>query len=245
VTFPGNVDVTTNIVTNASGTTMEVTVPAGVSATGGPLTVTNRYGVGTSFLRFNDLNTGVLCNFDNINTINNWAGVTISNDATAFPNNTGTYARMTYTGVAAGDGAWWQGGRSINIETAGQWVPVANLVDPPANWAFKFEINTKVPWKGGMMLIDKDYSFNYQARYEPWAAAGGEYKSEGWKTVVIPLSNFKQSSGTGAGFTSLSTFLGTSGMGGFNIFFVNNGAGATAIPLFDVAVDNMRVARIK
>lgn len=245
VTFPGNVDVTTNIVTNPSGTTLEVTVPAGVSATGGVLLVTNRYGVGTSLLRFNDVNTGVICNFDNINTINNWAGVTISNDGTAFPNNKGNYARMTYTNIAAGDGAWWQGGRSINIEVASQWVPVANLGEPPANWAVKFEINTKVPWKGGRMLVDKDYGWNYQARYEPWAAAGGEFKSDGWKTVVIPLSNFKQSGGTGAGFTSLSTFLGTSGTGGFNIFFVNDGTGATVIESFDTAIDNIRVAKIK
>jgi hypothetical protein len=245
VTFPGNIDVTSNITTNPSGTVLEVTVPAGVSATGGPLMVTNRYGVGTSFLLFNDVTTGAICNFDNVNTVNNWSGAIISNSSADFPGNWGNYCRLKYSGIAAGDAAWWQGGRSINIEQSMQWVPVANLGDPPANWAVKFEINTKEPWKGGMMLVDRNYGFNYQARYEPWVSAGGEYKSEGWKTVVIPMTNFKQNAGTGSGFTNLTTFLGADGKGGMNVFFVNNGSGATAIASFDVAVDNFRVARIK
>jgi hypothetical protein len=242
VIFPANIDVTTNIITNPAGTILQVTVPPGV--TPGPIKVTNRYGTGTTFWSFNDVNTGVICNFDNINTINNWAGVTISNDGTVFPNNKGNYARMKYDNIAAGDAAWWQGGRSINIEVSSLWVPTANLSDPPANWAVKFEINTKLPWKTGRILVDKDYSFNFQSRYEPWASAGGEFKSEGWKTVVLPLSTFKKNAGTGAGFTNIADFL-PSGTGGFNIFFVNDGTGAATIPAFDVAIDNIRVTRIR
>jgi hypothetical protein len=242
VIFPGNIEATTNIVTNASGTTLEVTVPAGVTQ-GGALKVVNRYGTGTSLLLFNDLVTGVLLNFDNVNSINNWAGVGISSSSTDFPGNRGTYARMTYTGVAAGDGAWWQGGRSINVEQTFQWVPLANLNEPLDNFAMKFEVNTKVPMKGLTLLLDKDYSFNFQGRFEPWKATGGEYKSEGWKTFVVPLSNFKKDAGNGAAPANLKALLGDDGNGGMNVFVVNSSNAAVAS--FDMAIDNFRVVRIK
>jgi Surface glycan-binding protein B xyloglucan binding domain len=243
VIFPGNLEVTTNIQTNPSGTTLDVTVPAAI-ALGGPIKVVNRYGTGTSILLFNDLATGVLCNFDNVNTINNWAGVTISSDATVFPGNRGTYARMKYNNVAAGDWAWYGGGRSINVEVSKQWVPVVNLSVTPSSFAVKFEINTKVPWKNGTILLDKDYGWNYQGRYEGWNGTGGvaDYNSNGWKTVVVPLSNFRQSNGTGAAAPSLTALLGAGGSGGFNLYFIN--AGTTSVVSFDAAVDNFRVVRV-
>lgn len=242
VIFPGNIEVTTNIVTNATGTTLAVTVPAGITQ-GGPLKITNRYGTGTSILLFNDTVTGVLLNFDNVNTINNWAGLTISNNAGDFPGNNGNYGRMTYSGIAAGDGAWWGGGRSINVEETMQWVPVANLGESLDSWALKFELNTKAPWKNGTMYLDKDYSFNFQGRFELWKTIGPDYKTEGWKTFVVPLSNFKKNSGTGAPPTNLTELLGADGNGGFNLFFVN--AGTDVITLFDAAIDNFRVVRVK
>lgn len=243
VIFPGNVEVTANITTNASGTTLDLTIPAGITQSG-TIKVVNRYGTGTSLLLFNDNTTGILCNFDNVNTINNWAGVILSSDASAFPGNHGMYARMTYNSVAAGDWAWWGGGRSINVETSRQWVPVANLSEPISNFALKFEINTKIPWKNGTILLDKDYGWNYQARYEGWNTGSGsaDYNSNGWKTVVIPLGNFRQSNGTAAAASSLTALLGASGAGGFNLFFIN--AGTTTVAQFDAAIDNFRVVRI-
>lgn len=241
VIFPGNIEVTSDLVTNASGTTLDLTIPTGITE-GGPIQVINRYGTGTSFLLFNDLTTGVLCNFDNVSTLNNWAGAMITNDASEFQGSRGNYARLTYSDIVAGDGTWWCCGRSLNIEVPMQWVPTANLNDPPENWAFKFEINTKVPWKEGTILLDKDYGWNFMGRVEPWNT-GSEYKSDGWKTIVVPLSNFKKSNGTGTPPANLTSFLGASGKGGFNLYFVNNGT--TAVTAFDAALDNFRVARIK
>jgi Surface glycan-binding protein B xyloglucan binding domain len=243
VVFPGNVEVTTGITTNASGTELNLTIPAGITSAG-TIKVINRYGTGTSILLFNDVETGVLCNFDNVNTINNWAGVTISNSATDFPGNSGTYARLTYSNIAAGDGTWWCCGRSINCDDAKQWVPVANLNEATSNFALKFEINTKVPWKHGAMILDRSFSFNYQGKYEGWNTAAGniEYTSNGWKTVVIPLSNFKNNSGNGSPAPSLTALLGAAGNGGFNLFFLNTSS--AAITTFDAAVDNFRVVRV-
>ncbi|MDP4265530.1 MAG: glycan-binding surface protein [Bacteroidota bacterium] len=244
VIFPGNIQVSSGLTANSSGTTLDLTVPPGITQ-GGTIQVVNRYGIGTSLLLFNDATTGVLCNFDNVNTLNNWAGATISNDAVAFPSNRGNYARLTYSNIIAGDWVWYCCGRSLNDEVSLPWVPVANLGDPAANWALKFEINTKVPWKNGTILLDKDYGWNYQGRFEPWNTGGTptDYKSDGWKTIVVPLSEFKQGNGTTTPAPNLTALLGASGKGGFNLYVIN--AGTTTVASFDVAFDNFRVARIK
>jgi hypothetical protein len=239
VVFPGNIEVNTNIVTNASGTTLNVTVPAGITL-GGPLQVVNQYGIGTSLLRFNDFATGMLCNFDDVNTINNWAGAIISNSTADFPNGHGTFIELKFSNVAAGDWAWYGGGRSINCEVSRTWVPVSNLSDPPSSWALIFEINTKVPWKNGTILLDKDYGWNYQGRFDPWTS--GDYNSNGWKTIVVPLSNFKQSNGTGNAPANLAAVVGAGGAGGVNMYFIN--AGTTTVASYDVAIDNIRVIKI-
>ncbi len=241
VVFPGGIEVATDISTNASGTTLDVTVPAGIT-TGGPLEVVNRYGTGVSLLRFNDMVTGMLCNFDNVNTLNNWAGVGISSDASLFPGNRGTFARMTVSGIAAGDWAWYGGGRSINVEIPGTWVPVASLGESTDNWAVKFEINTRVPWKNGSLLVTKDYSWSYMHRLQPWQQSG-EYTSNGWKTIVMPLSQFKTADGTGNPPPNIEAVVGSSGTGGINIFHIN--AGTTVIENFDLGIDNLRVAKMK
>lgn len=244
VIFPGNIEVTSGITSNASGTQLTLTVPAGIT-TGGTIKVVNRYGTGTSLLLFNDFTTGVLCNFDNVNTINNWAGVTISSSAVDFPSNRGTYARMTYSGVAAGDWAWWGGGRSINCEVTRQWVPVANLGEPASNFALKFEFNTKIPWKNGTILLDRNYGWAYLGRYEAWNTATGgveNFNSDGWKTIVVPLSNFKNNNGNGTAASSLTALLGAAGSGGFNLYFINDGT--APVTTFDAAIDNIRVVRV-
>jgi Surface glycan-binding protein B xyloglucan binding domain len=242
VIFPGNIQVTSGLTANASGTTLDLTVPAGATQAG-TIQVVNRYGTGTSLLLFNDAVTGVLCNFDNVNTLNNWAGAAIENDPATFPSNRGSYAHLVYSGVIAGDWVWYCCGRSLNDEVSLPWVPAANLNDPIDNWALKFEVNTKVPWKNGTILLDKDYGWNYQARYEPWNGLAADYKSNGWKTVVVPLSQFKQGNGTTNAPANLTSLLGASGKGGFNLYFIN--AGTTTVATFDVAFDNFRVERIK
>ena len=244
VIFPGGIEVTTDIEANATGTVMQLTVPPGIT-TGGPLQVVNRYGVGTSLLLFNDYTTGVLCNFDNVNTLNNWAGATIKNSATDFPGNTGMYAHLKYSDIPANDFVWYGGGRSLNVEVNLPWVPTADLNLPLDNYAVKFEISTNDEWKGGSLFIVKDYSWNFLARYEPWKS--GTVKTEGWKTVVVPLSLFKTKAnnmdGTGDPASSMTALLGASGSGGINIFVIN--AENSVLPVFDLAVDNFRVARIK
>jgi hypothetical protein len=244
VIFPGAVQVT-SVATNASGTLLELTVPAGISQSG-PLQVMNRYGSTTSLLLYNDTTTGMLCNFDNVNTLNNWANATVTSNSTDFPGNKGTYVRFKFTDIPAKDFVWYGGGRSINCEVSLPWVPVANLNQPLDNYALKFELNTKVPWTGGSLFIVKDYSWTYLARLEPWTTSAN-FNTNGWKTVVVPLDQFKTKAnnkdGTGSPASSLTTMLGGSGAGGVNMFVINDSESVLAA--IDIAIDNIRVIKIK
>lgn len=245
VVFPGDIEVATNIVTNDPGTTLEVTVPAGITQAG-PLKVVNQYGIGTSLLRFNDFTTGVLCNFDNVNSLNNWANATIKNSTTEFPGANGNYAHLKFNDIPANDFVWYGGGRSLNIEQNLQWVPAANLSEPLENFAVKFEIYAKDSWKAGSLFFLRNYDWTYVARYEPWTTVA-DFKTDGWKTVVIPLTTFKtkanNTDGTGDPASTMTTLVGANGMGGINIYVINNSA--NPIPSFDIAVDNFRVIKIK
>jgi hypothetical protein len=242
VIFPDNKEVTTGIVTNATGTTLTLKVPAGITS-GGPVKVVNRYGTGTSVLLFNDVVTGMLHNYDNVNNFDWGAGS--SSSSTDFPGNRGTYGVMNANSIAGGDFGWWNGNRSVNTKSVA-WVPAAELGNPVENYAFKFEVSIRKPWSAGTVMIVKDYNWTYVARYEPWVAAGGPFTVGGWQTVTIPLTLFKtkanNADGTGSPASSLATLLG-SGSGSAHFFFVN--PGSSTVQEFEAAIDNIRVVKIK
>jgi hypothetical protein len=246
VVFPGGIEVTTNLSANNTGNELQVTVPAGITKSG-PIMVKTIYGSTTSILLFNDLVTGVLHNSDNVSNFS-W-GCDVVSDPSLFPGGHGTYNRMTFSGVNGGDGAWWSGGRSLNTNGA-QWVPSANLADPLASYALKFEIYLKQPWSAGKFFIVKDYNWTCLALYSPWLNADGSttaYTTNGWRTVTIPLTEFRtkkdNNDGTGDSAPSLKTLVGDNGAGGLDIMFINNGT--AAVENFDAAIDNVRIVKIQ
>ena len=251
VILPGGIAVSTGIVTNDLGTTLTFTVPSGVT-TGGPIQVVNRYGTGTSALLFDDFSTGVANNFDNVNNYSWGLSSSPSNSSATNPGNTGYYGEMMASAITAGDFAWYNGGRSINLN-ATQWVPVANLSDSPDSWALKFEISVPkgTPWINGSIYIVNNYSWTYLAVYAPWKNADGSttpFTTNGWQTVSIPLSNFKTTpsggtDGSGALLSTLTDLLGSSGNGSISIMFVNDGT--TTVNSFYAAIDNIRVEKVK
>ena len=246
VVFPGGIEVTANLTANDAGNQLQVTVPNNVT-TGGPITVQTLYGTVTSMLRFNDLTTGVLHNSDNASNFV-W-GCNVITDASLFPGGRGTYNQMSFSGVGGNDYSWWNGGRSLHT-TSVQWIPVANINDPLEKYALKFEINLKIPWGAGKLLIIKDGNFDtYQSLFAPWLNADGStttFTTNGWQTVTIPLTSFKAKDGSGnyamgAVVPSLKTLVGNSGAGALDINFLNTGS--TAIANFDMAIDNIRIVR--
>jgi len=231
------------------GTTLAFVVPP-LSGAGGPLSITTKSGTTATPFNVEDNTTGVLCNFDNVNTYQWWSAGT-SNSSTDYPGNNGTYAILNTGGpLTNGDGSWWNGGRSINCNSA-QWVPVSNLNDPMANWALKFEVSVTSPWNGSSIFLAHNGDWTYIARYEPWKGANGAspFKTSGWQTVTIPLTQFLSKpnggkDGTGLMATDLTTLLGASGNGSINAYVMNDGSAPAATGLV-VAIDNFRVVKVK
>jgi hypothetical protein len=215
----------------------------------GPVMVENKTGGYSTVFNVND-GTGILCNFDDVNTFS-W-GTGTDNNSTTFPGNKGYYANLKNDGLGAGNWSWWEGGRSINTNGV-QWLPRAagdSLRDPVDEYAFKFEINVPEEWNGTTLFILRDYNWAYVARFEPWNLGNGKtapVTTNGhWVTVTIPLSQFRTKAdgkdGTGAPAATLKQFLGDSGSGSVNMFTVND-SGASVAPL-NISIDNIRVVKI-
>jgi hypothetical protein len=239
----------TDYMASDDGTVVGFIMPA--SSESGPASITTASGTGETVFNVNDLTTGMICNFDDIGSLA-W-GTGTSNSDPAFPGNHGWYPILDTGILGAGDGSWWNGGRSINVEEPQQWVSVAELDQPVANYALKFELNISGEWNGVSLFIVKDYNWDYLARFEPWEisetktaniSTGGK-----WQTVTIPLTEFRgkdenEVDGKGNSASSLTQLLGESGAGGINFFTINAGSAPTPIG-FRAAIDNIRVVKIK
>lgn len=228
---------------STDGTSISLAVPAGITSSGGVVSVTTKSGKSTTVYRVHDYATGVLQNYDDVNNFS-W-GSGSSNSATDHPGNTGNYGVLHGTNLNAYNSSWWEDGRSINLNSL-QLLPVANLNDTLANYAVKFEISVTKPWSSGSIYVDKDFSFGFIGLYAPWRSSTGAsvpFTTKGWQTVTIPLSNFRSDNGTGTQVASIEALLGSNGSGGLNIFFMNDGPndGVT----FEGGFDNIRLVKIK
>lgn len=243
VIFPGGVATTTNIAATASGTSLEVTVPAGITQAG-TVQVVTKFGTGTSVFRFNDFATGMIANFDDI-SFYEW-GCTIRDDASLFPGNHGKYAHLQQDNITGNNWDWWNGKRGI-ITLRKDWLPASENGNPAANYAMKFEIYIKEPLSSGVMLIGPppNDTWVYMYRFEPWKTTPG-LKTNGWVTVTVPLSEFRKKSSTGTDGAGDKAVTVADVIGGIDelvkFMFVNDGA--TAIAKLDIAVDNIRVYKI-
>jgi len=225
------------------GTSVGFIVPALTKSA--PLVITTQSGTASTVYNVNDVKTGALCNFDDVNTYS-WGATSTSNSSSQFSGNRGYYATLNDGVLNANEWSWWNGGRSINTNGV-QWVPTDSLNAPISSYAFKFEISVPAAWNGGSIFVVKDYTTNYVGRYEPWKDANGNtfsFSSTGWQTVTIPLSMFLTNNGTGIAASSLKALLGSSGNGSVNIWFINNAPAPTATT-FNAAFDNFRVVKIK
>lgn len=227
------------------GTYISLAVPAGVTQTGGIVSVTTKSGIASTVYSVHDLVDGVFQNWDGINGYP-W-GCNTSNSSTDYPGNTGWYGELYATGLGAGEFSWWNGGRGVNMGGA-QWVPASDIGNSLSNYAVKFEISVPVAtsWTGGSIFVAVNYSFNHVARYRPWINSVGKitpFSTTGWVTVTIPLSNFLTNNGTGTPAASISDLVGTSGNNGMNIWYINDGS--TPVASFAAAIDNIRVVKIK
>ena len=91
---------------------------------------------------------------------------------------------------ASGDG---NSGSTALRMGASQWVPEDKMSDPISSWVLKFEMSITKEWNGSTLCIMSGND-SYMYRYEPWQITSTktqDYKTEGWQTVTIPLSEFR------------------------------------------------------
>lgn len=232
----------TDYTSSGDGTVIRFVLPA-LSQTG-PVAVTTKSGTATTVFNVNNASTESLCNFDNINTFS-W-GTNTDNSSTGFPGNRDYYAVLSNDVLPAGEGSWWNWQRGINTNDV-QWLPVSSLSGALADYALKFEISVPVEYSGTSIYVVKSYNWDYLARYEPWKDVNGAsfpFSTKGWRTVTIPLTEFRKDEGKGVSAASLTDLLGSSANGSISIHTKNFGNTPTATGL-NAAIDNIRVVRIK
>ncbi|OMP75700.1 glycan-binding surface protein [[Flexibacter] sp. ATCC 35208] len=240
ITFAGTP--ITEYTSASNGTSIGFVLPA--LSHSGPVEISTKSGTVFTTFNVNDPVTGVLCDFDNINTLS-W-GTGTDNSSVNFPGNRGYYAVLNNDILPAGDGNWWNWQRSINTNDV-QWIPQDSLAVPVDQYAIKFEISVPAAWTGTSVYVVKGNSFDYMARYEPWQGSDGTispFTTKGWRTVTIPLSMFRTNDGKGAAAENLTTLLGSSANGSVNIHTRNFSASPSASGLH-AAIDNIRVVKIQ
>lgn len=241
VTFPGGIAVTNGFSSSADGSSMQVTVPSGITpGKTDSITVITNGGQG----RFPFYNTtGMLANFEDGDPDFGWQywGGIKANDASKFPGGWGNYIEIIPPGpINAKDNSWWTNNRAVMIDSS-EWKGV-DISDPPANYALKFQMYVKEPWVNGSLSVIIDGDGEYRADYAPWKnTANGQFMTNGWITVTIMLTDFKNGDGESA--ASVSDLTNGAPGNQVQIMLYNNGE--TAITSFDAAFDNVRVVKIK
>jgi hypothetical protein len=254
VVLPGGVEVT-DVTTVEDGSTLEFIMPD-LGAESGRLTIHAEYGNVTSAAPVNMYTgPGVISNltedWDSREPgVFNWAwwGAERKDNAELFPGTRGNYLHSIFGGVGANDGAWW-GNNRAGIFTPSQVIPAGDVGKPAANYALKFEVNTNIAWETAIArlrvgaAVDNDAIQAYSYDWKPQdSAPGGVFDTEGqWRTVTIPLSQFKANEGSGENPSTIGSVL-PNGVGAVGYRLIS---GSDPIDSYSTAFDNFRIVQIR
>lgn len=248
----------TNFIENPDGSYVKFSAPD-MNFASGPVTLVNSYGTVSTPYAVNtqkDQWLGLLANFEwgDYFGYHWWGDIALAFGPVAdFNGSMGTNNSMYVyfnTPILAGGASKYA--PLGNSNTGNKWIPVANLSDPVENWGLQFEISVANPWNGGTLYIKTEFADEtFVARYEPWKIPGSNktlaYKTLGWQTVTIPLSEFRskvEQLGDGESVTSLNKLLGPTGATSYNMTLKNFASSSTATGFY-AAIDNIRVVKIK
>lgn len=240
VIFPGNIEGT---ITEYSITEIKVTVPAGAGI--GPIQVKTIYGSTRSTFFFRD-DRNIFLNFDNLTAAGGWRSGVISNSNPAPVS--GNYVRFNGSMGGAAGATWNEDAFSFNLWPSSNGRPDVPLYTGDLSTAvLKFECNVLSDWKASaLQMIFTPYSTSGTNGYIgdgnvprglwiPWKDSGS-YKTEGWTTVTIPLSEFKYKPDGGICGTAFTPEM----LRGLT-FFVWNGGVAGADCTVHMCIDNLRI----
>ena len=248
----GNVPVAE--ITNISQNAVSFVIPQGVTTS--YINVTSIYGTGKSTFRY--MESDVLFDFDNdgddaLYNYNGWHTSTIGTLAEVTPidknylifqgnldNNTWDDSHFAFE--------YWPNG-----DNASPYLNTLTDFDDLSNLQFKFEVNVPDAWSACAMQImlttnaevsgdnmNNSFFTNEtfpRALWIPWQSSGN-YTTDGWTTVTIPLSEFRfGSSGTAINALSATDITG------LTIFVYGGGVTGTACTP-TICIDNIRVVPI-
>jgi hypothetical protein len=251
IVFPGGREVT-EFAANEAGTRVVMLMPDLGDDTGRIL-IDAKYGSTAFNAPLNDHQSGnVISNLTadgetGESAVFNWAwwGANRTSDASLFPGTRGAYLQNVFGGVGAEDVAWWNGNRSGNFSDVAMFSNDV-MTQVAANYALKFEVNTKEPWTAGINLLRLGDNFAY--RFMPWSTASDltfDTKNT-WATVTIPLSDFKKAAdgveGTGANAVTMADLLKAGGVVTFGYRFITE---ESPVDVYNAAYDNFRIVKIK
>ena len=253
ITLPGNREIT-EFSADEKGYRLAFVMPS-LGTDTGRLVIHGKYGVAMSDGPLNDNQSGdVISNLTasgeaGENGVFNWAwwGANRTNDAGLFPGTRGYYLQNIFGGVGANDGGWWNGNRSGNFNDVPLFTAAVRS-EPAANYALKFEINTKEDWKAGICIIRLKGDGGYAFRFMPWQSTTDKVFGTGnkWQTITIPISSFKKADsgveGTGASAAAMGDVLGADGAVSFGYRFITE---SDPVEVFNAAFDNFRIVKIK
>jgi len=100
--------------------------------------------------------------------------------------------------------SWWD--QNNMFCGCGDPKPSSEITSNPGNYVMKFEVNVVNSWSVGSIR----FSFNDDAISSDWIPypTGGSYKTDGWKTISIPLTKWNFGTATLTGNYRLKFFTG-------------------------------------
>jgi hypothetical protein len=244
VIFPGNIEGT---ITNASINEISVTVPQGAGV--GPIQVKSIYGTTRSTFYFRD-DRNIVLDFDALTASGGWRSGIIGNSNPAPVK--GNYVRFRGTMKGGAGATWGEDDFSFNL-----W-PISNgranvpiYTGDIATAAIKFECYVVEAWQASaLQMIFTPYATNSTNSYIadsnvprglwiPWKESG-TFKTEGWITVSVPLSEFKYKADGGTCGNPLTADM----LRGLTFFVYSGGVeGTDCTP--HICIDNIRVVPVK
>lgn len=246
VTFPGNVVVSSGIISDIKGAYCKLIVPAGLTESGSVLVEGSNGGV-YSPAYFN-CKSGVLLDFDGVGTQGYWSwtatGSMINNtdlESTIIGDGVksqGNYcahrpARLTEFPAAKNRNTEvWTAGNGVD-DWRGRFTTLIPATTAVSNFAFQFDIYVPNSWNNtGFLKICLINNFNGGEwagkcyNYVPWLVNNTvtPFQTTGWVTVTIPFNKFYAYSATDVAYTFENVLADreNSSYQNFGIFFENS-----------------------
>ena len=207
VTFPGDVMVTDGITYDEDdGEFFTVTMPEGVSESGGSLFVETANGATYSPAYFN-FKEGVILNFDGMGELGEFGNTIRQANLESAPIGEINVSQGNYVphrpdsieAFEAGKNRLSEVFTSGNENWRSQFTPTIPATTPLDQVAFQFDVYVPEEWEGSgylkILLINNFNGGEWTGgvyNYVPWIVDGEvePFKTEGWTTVTVPFTDF-------------------------------------------------------